>query len=78
MFSAAYTNQLIYISQYNAIELQLIGVFCDGLNLGSTAAHDCQIGQNKGRYGKEEVLFLLISLKKVKATGRFSRIFFPS
>jgi hypothetical protein len=28
---------------------QLIGVFCDRLKLGSTAAPDCRIGQNKGR-----------------------------
>ena len=27
-----------------------MGVFCDGLELGSTAALDCQTGQNKGRY----------------------------
>ena len=29
---------------------QLMGVFCDRLKLCSTAALDCQTGQNKGRY----------------------------
>ena len=37
-------------------------IFCDMLKSGSTAALDCQIGQNKGRYCKKELLFLLVSL----------------
>ena len=39
---------------------QLMGVFCDRLKLCSTAAPDCQTGQNKGRYRKQELSFLLI------------------
>ena len=31
-----------------------MGVFCDRLKLGSTAALDCRTGQNKGRYCKKE------------------------
>ena len=42
---------------------QLIGVFCDGLKFGSTAALDCRTGQNKGRYCEKESLLLLISLE---------------
>ena len=41
---------------------QLMGVFCNRLKLGSTAALDCQTGQNKGRYHKKELLFLLVLL----------------
>ena len=37
-------------------------IFCDMLKLGSTAALDCQTGQNKGRYCKKELLFLLVLL----------------
>ena len=32
-----------------------MGVIYDRLKLGSTAASDCQTGQNKGRYHKKEV-----------------------
>ena len=39
-----------------------MGVFCDRLKLGSTAALDCWSGKNKGRYSKKELLFLLFSL----------------
>ena len=39
-----------------------MGAFCDRLKLGSTAALDCRAGQNKGRYRKKELLFLLVSL----------------
>ena len=39
-----------------------MGVFCDRLKFGSTAALDCRIGQNKGRYCKKELLLLLGSL----------------
>ena len=39
-----------------------MGVFCDRVKLGSTAALDCLTGQNKGRYIKEELLLLLILL----------------
>ena len=33
-----------------------MGVFCDRLELGSTAALDCWTGQNKGRYHKKRAL----------------------
>ena len=39
-----------------------MGVFCDRLKLCSTAAPDCQTGQNKGRYREQERSFLLVSL----------------
>ena len=39
-----------------------MGVFCDRLKFGSTAALDCGTGQNKGRYCEKELLLLLISL----------------
>ena len=39
-----------------------MGVFCDLLKLGSTAALNCQTGQSKGRYREKELLFLLVSL----------------
>ena len=39
-----------------------MGVFCDRLKLGSTAALDCRTGQNKGRYHEKELLFLLVLL----------------
>ena len=39
-----------------------MGVFCDRLKLGSTAALNCQTGQNRGRYRKKELLFLLVLL----------------
>ena len=40
---------------------QLMGVFFDKLKVCSTAAPDCQTGQNKGRYCEQELSFLLIS-----------------
>ena len=49
-----YNKQYVY---------QLIGVFCEGLKLGSTAALDCRTGQNKGRYREKELLLLLVSLE---------------
>jgi hypothetical protein len=52
----------IYVYQY--VNKQM-GVFCDRLKLGSTAALDCRTGQNKGRYSKEELLFLVYSLSPV-------------
>ena len=42
---------------------QLMGVFFDRLKLCSTAALDCRIGQNKGRYPEKELLFLLVSFR---------------
>ena len=39
-----------------------MGVFCDRLKLRSTAALDCQIGQNKDRYHEKELSFLLVLL----------------
>ena len=39
-----------------------MGIFSDRLKLGSTATLDFGTGQNKGRYCKEELLFLLVSL----------------
>ena len=45
-----------------------MGVFCDRIKLGSTVALDCQTGQNKGRYRKKELLFLLVSLTLGKDT----------
>ena len=41
-----------------------MGVFCDRLKLYSTAALDCRTGQNKSRYRKKELSFLLVSLYK--------------
>ena len=41
-----------------------MGVFCDRLKFGSTAALNCRTGQNKGRYCKKELLLLLVSLLK--------------
>ena len=52
-------------------------VFCERLKLGSTAALDCQTGQNKGRYCKKELSFLLVSLigsKEPAHRGIFKRI----
>ena len=53
MYSERYAYQCAY---------QLMGLFCDRLTLGSTAAIDCPTGQNKGRYCKEDLLFLLFLL----------------
>ena len=39
-----------------------MGVLCDMLKFGSTAALDCCTDQNKGRYLKKELLLLLVSL----------------
>ena len=39
-----------------------MGVSCDRLNLCSSAALDCLTGQNKGRYFKKDLTFLLVSL----------------
>ena len=39
-----------------------MGVLCDRLKLCSTAAHNSQTGQNKGRYREQERSFLLVSL----------------
>ena len=39
-----------------------MGVFCERLKFGSTAALDCRTGQNKGRYCKKELLLLLVLL----------------
>ena len=44
---------------------QLMGVFYDRLELGSTAALDCQTGHNKSRYHKKELSFLRFSLFRV-------------
>ena len=41
---------------------QLMGVFCDKLKFGSTAALDCRTGQNKGRYHEKQLLLLLVLL----------------
>ena len=40
-----------------------MGVFCDKLKLCSTTALDCWTGQNKGRYRKQELSFLLVSFR---------------
>ena len=37
-----------------------MGAFCDGLKLGSTVAPDCRTGQNKGKFHKKELSFLLV------------------
>ena len=39
-----------------------MGVFCDRLKFGFTAALDCCTGQNKDRYCEKELLLLFISL----------------
>ena len=41
-----------------------MGVFCDMLKFGSTAAVDCRTGQNKDRYCKKELLIYPPSLFK--------------
>ena len=46
-----------------------MGVFCDMLKYGSTAALNCLTGQNKGRYRKKELLLLLVSLGKSNGKG---------
>ena len=43
---------------------QLMDVFCDRLKFCSTAALDCRTGQDKGRYCKKELLFLLVLLSQ--------------
>ena len=48
-------------------------VFCDRLEFCSTAALDCHTRQNKGRYCKEELLFLLISLEEPARVGATSQ-----
>ena len=48
-----------------------MSVFCDRLKLGSTAVLNCQTGQIKGRYGKKELLFLLVSLGSKDKSGFF-------
>ena len=52
----------IYISMYSDMYnvYQLMGVFYDRLKLCSTAALDCQTGQNNDRYRKKELSFLLV------------------
>ena len=45
-----------------------MSVFCDMLKFGSTAALDCCIGQNKGRYLKKELLLLLVLLSMKNAS----------
>ena len=40
----------------------LMGVFCNRLKLYSTAASDCRTGTIKGRYRKQVLSFLLVSL----------------
>ena len=37
-----------------------MGAFCDRLKLGSTVAPDRRSDQNKGRYHKKDLLFLLV------------------
>ena len=39
-----------------------MGVFCDSLKFGSTAALDWHTGQDKDRYHAKELLLLLLSL----------------
>ena len=39
-----------------------MGVFCDSLKFGSTAALDCHTGQKKGKYCKKELLLPLVSV----------------
>ena len=41
-----------------------MGLFCDKLKLGFTVALNCLTGQNKGRYYKNELLLLLVSMSK--------------
>ena len=48
-------------------------IFCDMLKLGSTAALDYHNGQNKGRYCKKELLFLLILLEEAARVGGASQ-----
>ena len=52
--ASADIHSVIHIYVY-----QLMGVFCGRLELCSTAAPDCRTGQNKGRYRKQELSFLL-------------------
>ena len=39
-----------------------MGVFCDSLKLGSTAALNWQTGKHNGRYQEKELSFLFVSL----------------
>ena len=48
-----------------------MGVFCDRLKFGSTAALNCRTSQNKGRYCKKELLLLLILLRVSESKKQF-------
>ena len=50
-----------------------MGLFCDRLKLGSTAALDCLIGQNKGKYCKKRAP---IATRLVELYLRLHKIFF--
>ena len=55
-----------------------MGVFCDRLEFGSTAALICRTGQNKGRYCQKELLLLLVSLSaglQISVELSFSLVF---
>ena len=64
--NSIYTSLYIYICLYvdsnTYVKLsvyQLIGVFCDRLKSGSTAALDCRTCQKNGRNSEKDRLFLL-------------------
>ena len=61
------TSADIHIAIHVAIHryvYHLMGVFCHRFKLCFTAAPDCRTGQNKGRYRKQELSFLLVSLSE--------------
>ena len=48
-------HRFIHIYVFQFVN-QMMGLFCDRLELGSTAALDFWTGQNKGRYHKKRAL----------------------
>ena len=50
-----------------------MGVICDRLKLGSTAALNCWIGQNKGRYRKKSAHFYSSHCKQGTSAQASSR-----
>ena len=57
--------------QFKRYVYQLMGVFCNRLNSGSTLAPDCRNHQNKGSYCKKELSFLLVLLSAVLQNSFF-------
>ena len=62
MLSKGFFHCVTVSTARNFMVYELMGVFCDRLKFGSTAAIGCRTDQNKGRYHKKELLFLLVLL----------------